>query len=158
MATLVAPPPTLRERLAAHFRTCTTTGLPICPSAVFFIKLNAVAAVVFLLVGAIAAILPALTRWSAVHLLDPVWYYRLLTLHGINMLIFWILFFEAAILYFAGTSLLNTRLFSRKLARSEEHTSELQSRENLVCRLLLEKKRVTRRPGARATVQHSPTT
>src|SRR5690606_39673585 len=32
----------------------------------------------------------------------------------------------------------------RKLAgdlRSEEHTSELQSRENLVCRLLLEKKK-----------------
>src|SRR5690606_39580654 len=29
----------------------------------------------------------------------------------------------------------------RFLARSEEHTSELQSREKLVCRLLLEKKR-----------------
>src|SRR5690606_39501928 len=28
--------------------------------------------------------------------------------------------------------------------RSEEHTSELQSRENLVCRLLLEKKNVRR--------------
>src|SRR5690606_40803256 len=28
----------------------------------------------------------------------------------------------------------------RHLPRSEEHTSELQSRENLVCRLLLEKK------------------
>src|SRR5690606_41300647 len=28
-------------------------------------------------------------------------------------------------------------------ARSEEHTSELQSRENLVCRLLLEKKNNT---------------
>src|SRR5690606_41382080 len=27
--------------------------------------------------------------------------------------------------------------------RSEEHTSELQSRENLVCRLLLEKKKYT---------------
>src|SRR5690606_39281934 len=27
-----------------------------------------------------------------------------------------------------------------RLTRSEEHTSELQSRENLVCRLLLEKK------------------
>src|SRR5690606_41669973 len=27
--------------------------------------------------------------------------------------------------------------------RSEEHTSELQSRENLVCRLLLEKKNIT---------------
>src|SRR5690606_22047766 len=29
-------------------------------------------------------------------------------------------------------------------ARSEEHTSELQSRENLVCRLLLEKKKEQR--------------
>src|SRR5207253_11090604 len=29
----------------------------------------------------------------------------------------------------------------RKLARSEEHTSELQSRGHLVCRLLLEKKK-----------------
>src|SRR5690606_40227814 len=29
-------------------------------------------------------------------------------------------------------------------ARSEEHTSELQSRENLVCRLLLEKKKTRR--------------
>src|SRR5690606_40940811 len=30
--------------------------------------------------------------------------------------------------------------------RSEEHTSELQSRENLVCRLLLEKKKPARMP------------
>src|SRR5436309_7107564 len=29
----------------------------------------------------------------------------------------------------------------RRRPRSEEHTSELQSRENLVCRLLLEKKK-----------------
>src|SRR5436309_8820230 len=29
----------------------------------------------------------------------------------------------------------------RSASRSEEHTSELQSRENLVCRLLLEKKK-----------------
>src|SRR5690606_41972184 len=29
----------------------------------------------------------------------------------------------------------------QRFARSEEHTSELQSRENLVCRLLLEKKK-----------------
>src|SRR5690606_41678196 len=28
------------------------------------------------------------------------------------------------------------------IRRSEEHTSELQSRENLVCRLLLEKKKI----------------
>src|SRR5688572_31426430 len=31
----------------------------------------------------------------------------------------------------------------RVLARSEEHTSELQSQSNLVCRLLLEKKKKT---------------
>src|SRR2546422_918255 len=34
--------------------------------------------------------------------------------------------------------------------RSEEHTSELQSRLHLVCRLLLEKKKCTTGPGAPA--------
>src|SRR5690606_40747970 len=34
--------------------------------------------------------------------------------------------------------------------RSEEHTSELQSRENLVCRLLLEKKKSTKNQSKRA--------
>src|SRR2546430_4013164 len=34
---------------------------------------------------------------------------------------------------------------SRRSARSEEHTSELQSQSNLVCRLLLEKKKSQRR-------------
>src|SRR2546421_6255600 len=33
------------------------------------------------------------------------------------------------------------RIRDRELARSEEHTSELQSRSDLVCRLLLEKKK-----------------
>src|SRR5688572_32343079 len=32
-------------------------------------------------------------------------------------------------------------LADRRVARSEEHTSELQSQSNLVCRLLLEKKK-----------------
>src|SRR5450432_4660844 len=31
--------------------------------------------------------------------------------------------------------------FQRRIERSEEHTSELQSRSDLVCRLLLEKKK-----------------
>src|SRR6266511_6293571 len=34
-------------------------------------------------------------------------------------------------------------------ARSEEHTSELQSREKLVCRLLLEKKQIQPEPFVR---------
>src|SRR5690606_42089535 len=33
--------------------------------------------------------------------------------------------------------------YQKAVIRSEEHTSELQSRENLVCRLLLEKKNKT---------------
>src|SRR2546427_5623225 len=33
-------------------------------------------------------------------------------------------------------------------ARSEEHTSELQSQSNLVCRLLLEKKKINLAPDA----------
>src|SRR5690606_41942494 len=37
----------------------------------------------------------------------------------------------------------------RRHARSEEHTSELQSRENLVCRLLLEKKKEEVRLGSK---------
>src|SRR2546430_8427936 len=37
------------------------------------------------------------------------------------------------------------------LQRSEEHTSELQSQSNLVCRLLLEKKKTTPRPSCGAS-------
>src|SRR3712207_8128152 len=36
---------------------------------------------------------------------------------------------------------------TRMPERSEEHTSELQSRQYLVCRLLLEKKKQVTRPG-----------
>src|SRR5436309_11523320 len=38
------------------------------------------------------------------------------------------------------------RIDERPRSRSEEHTSELQSRENLVCRLLLEKKKKKQSP------------
>src|SRR2546430_5611371 len=39
----------------------------------------------------------------------------------------------------------------RRRERSEEHTSELQSQSNLVCRLLLEKKKNTPRPYRSST-------
>src|SRR5688572_32588008 len=38
----------------------------------------------------------------------------------------------------------DTRRIYRQSGRSEEHTSELQSQSNLVCRLLLEKKKKTK--------------
>src|SRR2546422_5017022 len=43
------------------------------------------------------------------------------------------------------TDVLAVRLVG--VRRSEEHTSELQSRLHLVCRLLLEKKKMTRKPA-----------
>src|SRR2546430_5795185 len=36
-------------------------------------------------------------------------------------------------------------IFGINLGRSEEHTSELQSQSNLVCRLLLEKKKINKK-------------
>src|SRR5437773_6755530 len=42
-------------------------------------------------------------------------------------------------------------LFEKLASRSEEHTSELQSHHDLVCRLLLEKKK---RHGARSLPRH----
>src|SRR6202034_4914758 len=49
----------------------------------------------------------------------------------------------------------------KKSLRSEEHTSELQSQSNLVCRLLLEKKKEThklRRSGCQAHYLSVPRT
>src|SRR5256885_7297039 len=42
----------------------------------------------------------------------------------------------------SGLALPVRAVFGRGLVRSEEHTSELQSPCNLVCRLLLEKKKI----------------
>src|SRR5258708_20009284 len=43
----------------------------------------------------------------------------------------------------SGSADLNNIITGRHLKRSEEHTSELQSPDHLVCRLLLEKKKKT---------------
>ena len=74
------------------------TGLALYGPAERLIKANAVAATVALLIGGISAILILLTRWQAVHLLTPVMFYRVLTAHGISMLIVFIIFFEMAVL------------------------------------------------------------
>ncbi|HEX9580002.1 MAG TPA: cbb3-type cytochrome c oxidase subunit I [Gemmatimonadales bacterium] len=98
-----------------RFRICPTTGLKVDPQADALIKANAVVATVALLIGGVSAIMVLLTRWQAVHLLPADWFYRLLTVHGMNMLIFFILFFEMAVLYFAGAVLLNSRVAAPKV-------------------------------------------
>ncbi len=93
-----------------QFRTCPDTGLVLHRPAETLIKANAVAAVVCLLVGGILAIGVAMTRWPAVHMLPVNTFYQTLTAHGLDMLIFWIIFFEIAVLYFVASSLLRCRL------------------------------------------------
>ena len=100
----------------AVFRTCPTTGLKVHSQADALIKAHAVVATVSLLIGGIAAIGVLLTRWQAVHLLPADWFYRILTIHGMSMLIFFILFFEMAVLYFASAVLLNSRVAAPTLA------------------------------------------
>ncbi len=98
------------------FRTCPASGLVFHEPAEKLMRWNAVAAVVFLLVGGLLAIGVVLTRWQAVHLLPADMFYQVLTAHGINMLIFWIIFFEIAVLYFASSTLLKARLATPRMA------------------------------------------
>src|SRR5579863_2431038 len=100
----------------AEFRTCQYTGLKVDAAAQGLIKANAVAAVIFLAVGGLMGLLVALTRWPAVHLLPADWFYLVLTGHGANVLLFWIIFFEIAVLYFASATLLNCRLATPRIA------------------------------------------
>ncbi len=98
------------------FRICPTTGLKVDRDAETLIKVNAVAAVVFLLVGGLFGLSIALTRWPTVHLLPADWFYLALTAHGFDVLLAWIIFFEMAILYFASAVLLNCRLAAPRWA------------------------------------------
>ncbi len=95
--------------IPAVFRTCSFTGRKLHDKAMTLTKVNAVVSIVALLIGAIAAVLIVLTRWQAVHLLPAVWFYRILGVHGMSMLIFFIIFFEMAVLHFTSTALLSAR-------------------------------------------------
>jgi len=101
---------------APTFRICPATHLKVDAHADALIKVNAVAATVSLLIGGIAAVLVLLTRWQAVHLLPVDWFYRILTVHGMSMLIYFIIFFEMAVLYFAGPVLLSSRVATPRIA------------------------------------------
>jgi cytochrome c oxidase subunit 1 len=98
------------------FRTCPESGLQFHKPAERLMKAHAVVAVVILLIGGISALLVTLTRMPAVHLLPADRFYQLLTTHGVNMLIFWMISFEIAILYFCSSTLLKVRLATPKLA------------------------------------------
>src|SRR4030067_337881 len=98
------------------FRTCPRTGLQFHDSAEMLMKANAVVGVVFLLLGGVLALLIGLTKWPDVHLLPADSFYLVLTAHGLDMLVFWIIFFEIAVLYFCSSTLLRCRLATPRMA------------------------------------------
>ena len=98
------------------FRIDPRSGLQYHREAELLMKANAVAGVVFLLIGGLLALVVSLTRVPSVHLLDAEKFYMTLTAHGIDMLIFWLIFFEIAILYFCASTLLRSRLATPRLA------------------------------------------
>jgi cytochrome c oxidase subunit 1 len=100
----------------ARFRVCPDSGFYFDKSAESLMKVNAVAGVVALLVAGIMGLGVILTRWQEVHLLPADTFYLALTSHGLNALIFWVIFFEIAILYFASSTLLRTRLAAPRWA------------------------------------------
>ena len=65
------------------YRTCPRSGLQFEAQAEKLMLVNAVVAVVFLLLGGILAIGVVLTRWPAVHWLAADTFYMVLTAHGI---------------------------------------------------------------------------
>jgi cytochrome c oxidase subunit 1 len=102
--------------MATTYRICPRSGLQFDTDAEKLMRFHAVAGVLSLLVGGIMALGVILTRWPAVKLLPADVFYMVLTAHGIDMLIFWIIFFEMAVLIFASSTLLRCRLAMPKLA------------------------------------------
>src|SRR5665647_1367606 len=102
--------------ITTSYRTCPRSGLQFESQAEKLMIANAVTAVVALLVGGILAIGVVLTRWPTVHWLAADTFYMVLTAHGIDMLIYWIIFFEVAVLYFCSSTLLRCRIATPKFA------------------------------------------
>lgn len=101
---------------ATTYRICPRSGLQFERHAERLMIANAVTAVVFLLLGGILAVGIVLTRWPAVHWLEAHRFYQVLTAHGLDMLVFWIIFFEIAVLYFCGSTLLRSRIATPRIA------------------------------------------
>ncbi|MFZ2237519.1 MAG: cbb3-type cytochrome c oxidase subunit I, partial [Dokdonella sp.] len=98
------------------YRTCPRSGLQFESQAEKLVLANAVAGVIFLLIGGILAIGVVLTRWPTIHWLEASTFYQVLTAHGLDMLVFWIIFFEIALLYFCASTLLRCRIATPKVA------------------------------------------
>jgi len=99
------------------FRNCSTTGLTIHKSAEDMVKLYGLTAIVALAIGGIFAFFIAMTRWEFVGILSPSDFYKYVSVHVWNLLIFWMLFMEIAILYAGGAFVLGRRLALKTVSK-----------------------------------------
>src|SRR5690606_11456436 len=104
--------------MATHttYRTCPRSGLQFEDQAEKLIKINAVTPIVALLVGGLLAIGAVLTRPHGVPSVPADTFYMVLTAHRLDMLIYWMLFLEIAVLYVAASTLLRCRIATPRLA------------------------------------------
>ena len=101
-----------------EFRVCPITTFRVHRKAEPVMIVNAVVAILAMALGGIAALLMGLHKFPGqlFSLITEAQYYQVVTIHGINMLILWIVWFEIAAAYFVSTAILNSRLFSVPLA------------------------------------------
>src|SRR5699024_12576468 len=78
----------------------------------------------------------------------PIWYFGAMLAYGVGYTITEIAGPQGWRWTLASAGVLSAIVLALRHGRSEEHTSELQSRFDLVCRLLLEKKKRTRTNSA----------
>lgn len=102
--------------MTTTYRVCPRSGLQFEAQAERLIKFNITAGILWLAFGGILAIGVVLTRWPAIRWLEAHTFYMVLTAHGLDMLIFWLMFFEVAFLYFCASVLLRCRIAAPKVA------------------------------------------
>jgi cytochrome c oxidase subunit I len=95
-------------------RTCAVTGFTVDRNGQQLALAYAVSGVVMLAAGGTMAILIALQRQGLP--ISDEWWYRLVASHGATMLLFWLLLFEVAGLYWSSTMLLNAPMRAPRVA------------------------------------------
>jgi cytochrome c oxidase subunit 1 len=100
------------------FRKCSITGLDVHESVENHVKLFGLTAVIAMAIGGLFAISVAMTRWELIGLIPEDGYYTHLSMHAWNVLIFWMVFMEIAILYVGGPMVLGRKLPVPKIAKA----------------------------------------
>ncbi|MHA2099337.1 MAG: cbb3-type cytochrome c oxidase subunit I [Candidatus Kariarchaeaceae archaeon] len=102
-----------------EFRVCPVTSFRVDRSSELLMVGHAVIAVLCLALGGLAALYIGLHKMPAdapgFLAVEDADYYKWVEVHGFNMLIFWIVWFEVAAGYFVATAILNSKLYSQKL-------------------------------------------